>query len=186
MFREEDATAVAVYFLKRSPEKKLNDLVLMKLMFMAERECMAVTTSLITGASFMSMQNGPVLSEVLNLMKGDIGNKFWSQHIEFVPYSGNGTESNHCKLKCDLDPEDYISQFDLGILAQVWQQYGSKDKWDLVETTHDFPEWDKTCAETKSSRPITLQSVYEKGFHKSHEEAKELSDEISYYETVLA
>lgn len=186
MFREENATAMAAYFLSRAPEKKLNDLVLMKLMVISERACMIETTSLITGAGFMSMQNGPILSHVLDLMKGTAKNQFWSQYIEFVPWARCRTESNHCILKQALDPTQFLSQHELKVLDQVWQKHGSKSKWDLVELTHEFPEWNKECATTKSSSPISLESIFELGFNKTHEQAAELAQEIDYFETVCA
>src|ERR1700679_3903733 len=103
MFRPDSAAAMAVHFLNLAPNHRLNDLTLMKLMVIAERKCMAQTTSMITGASFVSMQNGPVLSEVLNLMKGKTGSPLWSESIECAPYDGPDIASNHCCLKRYLD-----------------------------------------------------------------------------------
>src|SRR5579871_6725290 len=120
MFRPDNATAMAVYFLMCAPNHALDDLVLMKLMVIAERRCMAETTSLITGAEFVSMQNGPVLSDVLDLMKGQTPSTLWNRCIGFVPHRGHGTPSNHCVLKCDLDVGEYLSEFEVDLLTSVW------------------------------------------------------------------
>jgi uncharacterized phage-associated protein len=186
MFRQDSATAMAVYFLKSAPDHQLGDLVLMKLMVIAERQCMAQTTSLITGADFVSMQNGPVLSEVLDLMKNKNPSTLWNQCIEFVPYAGGNSTSNHCVLKCDLDVDDYLSEFEIGLLHSVWTEYGGNDKWDLVNLTHTFPEWDASCAQTKSSRPISLEEIFKLGLHEDPELARERAEEIQYFEAVTA
>ena len=186
MFRQDSATAMAVCFLKLAPNHKLGDLMLMKLMVIAERECMAQTTSLITGAQFWSMQNGPVLSDVLDLMKGKTSSTLWDQCIEFVPHKGCGSPSNHCVLKLDLDVTEYLTEFEIALLESVWMQHGKKDKWNLVNLTHTFPEWDKTCAKTKSSVPISLEAIFELGLKESPELAKERAEEIEYFEAVSA
>ena len=186
MYREDKATAMAVRFLQLAPRHKLNDLMLMKLMVIAERECMAQTTSLITGAHFASMQNGPVLSEVLDSMKRKTPSYFWNHFVGFVEWGGQGTASNHCVLKNDLDVTEYLSEFETELLGNVWKEHKRKTKWELVDITHTFPEWDKTCAETKSSSPIPYESVFEKGLHESSEVARERAQEIEYFESVAA
>jgi len=184
MFRPDNATAMAVYFLMCAPNHALDDLVLMKLMVIAERRCMAETTSLISGATFVSMQNGPVLSEVLDLMQGQGDSPTWSRHIKCVPHGGHGTASNHCILREGLDVEEYLSDFEIELLASVWGEYKKKSKWDLVEITHTFPEWDESSAETKSSSPISLKSIFELGLHQSPDVAQERANEIEYFEAL--
>ncbi len=186
MFREDKATAMAVYFLRQDLNHKLNDLTLMKLMVISERECMAKSTSLITGSRFVSMQNGPVLSDVLNLMKGKTDSALWCKCIEFVPFDGPDSPSNYCRLKSEIEISDYLSDFEIEILTSVWNSHGAKDKWDLVTLTHEFPEWDKTCEKTKSSSPISLESIFEFGLETSPCEARERAQEIEYFEAVSA
>ena len=184
MFRQDAAAAMAVHFLKSAPNHELGDLVLMKMMVIAERKCMDQTTSLITGADFCSMQNGPVLSDVLDLMKGKDQSTLWSRYIEFVSYAGRNTPSNRCVLKCDLDEADYLSEFEVELLRSVWNEYGGRDKWSLVNLTHTFPEWDATCAQTKSSRLIDLKDIFKLGFHEAPDQARERAAEIEYFEAV--
>jgi uncharacterized phage-associated protein len=186
MFRQDKATAMAVYFLIYAPGHKLNDLMLMKLMVIAERECMAQSTSLITGARFVSMQNGPVLSEVLNLMSGKAGFPLWSQCVGFVPHDGPDPISNFCFLKHEFDVAEYLSEFEVEILTSVWNEHGDTDKWDIVNLTHTFPEWDWTCEGTNSSSPISLESIFRLGMHQSRAVARERAEAIEYFEAVSA
>ena len=186
MFRPELATATACYFLERAPNQTLNDLVLMKLMVIAERLFMKETTSLLMGAQFKSMQNGPVLSEVLNLMKGTLPSPLWQSHIHFLPWQGHGTSSNRCVLAKPFPVEDFLSDYEIGKLEEVSRDYEHKSKWEIVDVTHTFPEWDSTCAVTKSSRPITLEEIYRLSLDESEETAKARADEIAYFEAVSA
>lgn len=184
MFRPEAATAMAAYFLMRAPNHRLNDLFLMKLMVISERQSMRITTSLISGDNFYSMQNGPVLSEVLDLIKKRRPSAFWNQHIGFIPYSGDDTQSNTCFLKQSLEVEDYLSEFQIDLLNAVWNKYKNKNKWDLVNLTHTFPEWDMRCARTRSSTPILLKSIFQQGFKEDPVVATERANEIEYFEAV--
>jgi uncharacterized phage-associated protein len=132
------------------------------------------------------MQNGPVLSEVLNTMKDRTPSGLWKESIRFVPHEGQGTPSNKCVLKKHLDVEDYLSEFEINLLTAVWEENRHLDKWDLVDLTHEFPEWDKSCAKTKTSSPISLESIFELGLNESPELARKRAEEIEYFESVAA
>lgn len=186
MFREDKATAMAVFFLKQAPDQRLDDLVLMKLMVIAERKNMAMHTSLITGARFASMQNGPVLSEVLDLFREQKPTGLWGRCIGYVTHKGRGTPSNHLVLKNDLDLSQHLSEHELKLLESVWHEFGHKRKWTLVGITHEFPEWDRTCQATKSSRPINLEDVFHLGLGDPADRARERAQEIEYFEEVAA
>lgn len=181
MYREDKATAMAVYFLEKTHDHKLNDLVLMKLMVIAERQAMRDITARITGAQFASMKNGPVLSEVLNSMRHPFPGQFWGEHIRFVPFAGPGTASNHCKLESGLNVEDYLSEYEIELLTNVWKEHGSKHKWDIVDLTHTFPEWHKP---NRGSTPITYESIFRDGFSESPEVARKKAREVDYFESV--
>lgn len=158
----------------------------MKLMVISERTFMSETTSLLTGASFRSMQNGPVLSEVLNLMKGTLRSALWKNHVEFVQWKKAGDPSNHCVLRNPLPLAEFLSEFELGVLDRVWREHGHKTKWEIVDLTHEFPEWDEDQARLKSSSPITLESIYRLSMHETPEAAKHRAEEIAFFEEMSA
>ncbi len=186
MFHDDRATAVAVFFLQKAPQRRLNDLKLMKLMVIAERRSMAAMTALITGAGFASMQNGPVLSEVLDLFQGRRPSDIWNGAIRLEPHRGKGSRSNELVLTGELDVADYLSPVEIDLLESVWQEWGHKDKWELVSLTHEFPEWDRTVQESRSSRPISLEKVFHLGLGEPPETARERAQEIEYFEKVIA
>jgi uncharacterized phage-associated protein len=186
MFQPEIATAVACFFLNKATNHRLNDLVLMKLMVISEREVISESTALLTGGAFASMQNGPVLSEVLNLMKGTLVSPLWQSCIEFVPYNEVTKASNHCILKKMPEMEHYFSEFEVQTLEKVWKEFGHIAKWSLVDLTHTFPEWDKSVAKTKTSKPISLETVLKCSLKLDADDAKARADEIKSLEAICA
>lgn len=154
-FNERKATAVACYFLNRAGGE-LEDLKLMKLMYLSEREMILRANVGITGDSFFSMQNGPVLSETLRLMQGKskiAGREVWNEHIE-IP------EQWKVKLRKIAD-QNVLSEAEQLVLAEQWRQHGKKNKWKLVDLTHTFPEWDKRANQFKTSIPIPIVDILE-------------------------
>ena len=118
----------------------------MKLMYLAERESIRRTNASITGDTFYSMQNGPVLSETLRLLQGKprtaIG-EVWNKHV----YS-----SGQWKVKLAMPfREEVLSQTEEEIILGEWSQHGGKNKWRLVDLTHTFPEWDERALKLKTS-----------------------------------
>ncbi len=186
MFRPEIAAAMAAYFLRQAPEQKLTDLALMRLMVLSERECMAQTTSLLTGSAFVSTPHGPVLSEVLDLMTGRIVSPAWDRCIGYVPHGEWGTRANYCCLQQNLDVGETLSEFEIGLLECVWNRFGQKSRWEIADIRHEFPEWDSACAETQTSRPISIQSIFELGLQESRQVATERTSELEYFEAVSA
>lgn len=177
---------MAAYFLMQKKDHTLNDLILMKLIVIVEREALAKTTSLICGARFFSMQHGPVLSEVYDQMKGNEPSTLWSQCIRFEPYSGPGTSDNRCVLVDPIEVSDYLSTHEIGLLSDVWNRYGVKDKWSLVQLTHTFPEWNCNCQQTKSSSPIALDTILKLGFNRQPDVADAQAAEVEYFESLAS
>jgi uncharacterized phage-associated protein len=154
-FNEQKATAVASYFLQRAGGE-LDDLKLMKLMYLAERETIRRYNCGITGDAFFSMQNGPVLSETLRLVQGRprrTKGEVWNEHIE-TP------EQWRIRLKRPLEA-DVLSEAEQQELEQEWGRHGRKNKWKLVDITHTFPEWDERARELKTSIPIPMVDILE-------------------------
>ena len=154
-FNERKAAAVACYFLQRAGGE-LEDLKLMKLMYLSDREMIRLANVGITGDVFFSMQNGPVLSVTLRLMQGkslrSVG-EVWNEHIE-------SPEQWKVKLKKPVD-SNALSEAENTVLAEQWRLHGKKNKWNLVDLTHTFPEWDARARQLKTSIPIPIVDVLE-------------------------
>jgi len=154
-FNEQKATAVACYFLERAGGE-LEDLKLMKLMYLSEREMIRLANVGITGDSFFSMQNGPVLSETLRLMQGKPRKSkgtIWNEHIE-------SPEQWKVRLRKPIEP-NVLSEAEQTVIGKQWNAHGRKNKWNLVDLTHTFPEWDERARQFKTSILISPVDVLE-------------------------
>ena len=83
-FSEIKATQAAAFLLKANGGK-MNYMKLIKLLYLADREALSRWERPITGDSYVSMDNGPVLSKVLdkiNSGKNPAGEKsYWHDYI---------------------------------------------------------------------------------------------------------
>jgi uncharacterized phage-associated protein len=151
-YNEEKATAVAAFFLEKAGGT-LEDLKLMKLMYISEREALRVRGSGITGDRFYSMKNGPIMSHTLDRMtpRDQIDPaSVWREHIGLP-------EQWLIRLIEPYNVEKTLSDAEREILSGVWDKYGALDKWALVNISHGFREWHDPG---DSSRPISLDEIY--------------------------
>ncbi len=163
----------------------MNDLRLMKLLYLAERESIFELGASFTGARLRSLPNGPVLSEFLGLMKGEMSASIWSDNFIFVPRSG--ADSNHVVLKGNIDPSNYLSEAEMEILESIWAKHKEKDKWALVDLTHEFPEWDKSVSIKNASvrsKAISIKDILIRGYNMQPEDAASLANSIEYYQSI--
>ena len=119
--------------LLRLEEGRMPYMRLLKLLYIADREMLAATASSITGDRGYAMKYGPVLSRIYDLIMAS-GPKFdeWSRHIQTQGYA----------VKLALDPgRGRLSKGEIEKLIEVSERCRSKDRWELSELTHDFPEW---------------------------------------------
>jgi uncharacterized phage-associated protein len=131
------ALQAAAHLIKLQPHQQLSYLRLLKLLYIAERELLAEHGTLLTADRPYAMPKGPVLSETLQLITGQIIGKqqqTWRQFIETVGHDvvlkedpGHGELTRAIRRK----------------LEEVNDRYKELDDWDLVEETHKLPEWQR-------------------------------------------
>ncbi len=175
MFQEEIATAVAGFYLQRAPHHELNDLKLMKLLYLSEREALITLGAPIMEGRYASLPNGPVVHELLNWTKPRGIGPTWDEHIRFIPH--DGARSNHLVLIKEIDASKYVSDAELRLLESVWARYRHRTKWEMVDMTHEFPEWDEAVADKGApvkSKKIDLLDILVKGFEVPPAEASSL------------
>lgn len=140
LFNEKKLTQATAFFIYKS-QGKINILKLMKLLYLSERLSFKKFHEPMIGDSLVSMKRGPVLSMTLDLIDGG-GKKdsFWEKWIS--------DRSNHqvaLKKPNLIESEDdllELSEDDILILSEIWQEFGGRDQWELVEYTHNYcPEW---------------------------------------------
>jgi uncharacterized phage-associated protein len=125
---------------------------LLKLLYVADREALAETGRPITGGPVVAMANGPVLSEVYDLIRG--------QHRE-MPQWGAFLRKDRYSLEMTNDPDvGSLSKYEIKKLQEVAQKHAEHDEWEMVLVTHEFPEWIKNNP-GQSSKPILLCEILE-------------------------
>jgi len=134
-FNEKKTAQAAAHLLKLNGGK-LNYMMLIKLLFLADRAALLKNEQPITGSRMVSMKHGPVLSEVLDLInEGSRSDGPWVEYVS--PPQGYDVALNVA------EPEtDELSKYELRVLEKIHTRFGKMDKWDLVQWLHDnIPEW---------------------------------------------
>lgn len=172
-FSEKKAAQVAAFFLHRA-RGQLQILKLMKLMYLAERASYQQFGEPLIGDKLVSMDNGPVLSITLNHMNGFLesqadGWDAWvSDRRDYLISLNREIRDPHQDLL-------QLSDAELKLLEEIWQEFGRLGSFQLAELTHNMcPEWeDPHGSSMPISRSRLLRSI---GF--DAETARDLEDRI--------
>jgi uncharacterized phage-associated protein len=121
---------------------------LLKLLYIADREALAEWGIPVSHDNYVSMDHGPVLSQTYNLIRD--GGRVWSEYISapFGDYEIQLINHPGKSRKLSLAEEN--------LLRRVFEQYGARNRWDLVDYVHTFPEWHDPHG---SSIPINLEEI---------------------------
>lgn len=115
---------------------RMSYMKLIKLMYLADREALLRWGRPITGDTYFSMDHGPVLSEVLDLITdGGSPQKphVWSEYI---------SEPNGFDVALRNNSTDELSRAEEELIREIFDRYGNMNKWDLVAHLHEIlPEW---------------------------------------------
>jgi uncharacterized phage-associated protein len=158
-FDERKAAAAAAYLLSLEG-KRMNYMRLLKLLYLAERQSLATLKRPIIGDTPFSMDQGPVLSRVYDLIKANKAGGSWGDAIE-----RDSRYEVQLKAVPNFDP---LSDAEIEILRQASQLNRQHDQWALRDITHDFPEWQDPQG---SSIEIPLERILD-AFKKSAQEVE--------------
>jgi len=158
MLNQAKIAQMAAYLLQRQGGT-MYLLKLTKLLYLCEREAVARFGTLISGDMPVSMPQGPVLSQTLDLMNGA---------SPPVPGGWDSWISDREGYSVSLNPEvegfnrshlDALSDAEINVLDRVWQQFGQMDRWEIRDWTHN------NCAEWQdpngSSLPIQMMQFFQ-------------------------
>ena len=167
-FNSTKTTQAAAYLLARH-KGKLSKGILIKMLYLADRELLAKRGQPLTGDQPVSMENGPVLSKTYDLMKGAAleDRAYWEQHI---------TDAKRGEFEIKLKQKaatDHLSKTEIDTLDAIDSKFGSFSWGQLVEYCHTLPEWKNPG---KSSVLIQVESVLA-AVGKSKEEISEIQSQ---------
>jgi uncharacterized phage-associated protein len=149
-FREDKTTQAAAFLLKLRGGK-MSYMKLIKLLYLADRKALLEWRRPITFDSYVSMDNGPVLSRTLDLINEgtDLTLGGWSNAIS-QPLGDHEVE-----LRSDPGTEE-LSKAEEDILRKVFTEFGTQSRWELRDYTHKLPEWRDPKG---SAIPIALRDI---------------------------
>jgi uncharacterized phage-associated protein len=134
-FNETKATQAAARLLTKRGGQ-MSYMKLIKLLYLADREALGRWGRPITTDRYVSMDKGPVLSHILNRINdepcpGDTS--FWAEHIQ---------NSAGYSVSLIRNPgDDKLSEAEDSLLDEIFAEFGSKTRWQLVDYVHTLPEW---------------------------------------------
>lgn len=154
MFNEIKIAQMAAFFLGQTSERTMPHLKLMKLLYLSDREAVRILGWPMSGDGLVSMPHGPVLSQTLNLMDGDVESQpgGWEEWI-------SDKENHELSLRkpLDLSSLDELAPAEIDVLKKVWSVFGTMGKWEIRDWTHNHcPEWDDPRG---SSYPIHYDAL---------------------------
>lgn len=144
-------TQDAALFLKLNGGK-MNYMKLMKLLYLTDREALVRWERPLTGDSYFSMKNGPILSSVLDwINSGERPDErlYWNLFI-------SNPEKYDVSLKTDPG-QDELSQREIQLIEEIFNEYKDYDHWQIVDICHRIlPEWENPG---NSSTPIRIEDI---------------------------
>jgi uncharacterized phage-associated protein len=151
-FHVQKTIQAVAFLLRRERGRRMNYMRLLKILYLAEREILKESSMPLTGSRVIAMQRGPVLEDVLDLIRGThIAVQEWSAFIQ----------TDHFHLEMIADPGiGLLSKFVSCKLEEIAKKYEDCDEWAMVEVTHELPEW-KRNDPGESSKEIPLAHILE-------------------------
>jgi uncharacterized phage-associated protein len=120
----------------------LNYTKIIKLLYIADRDCLIETGSSISSDSYYAMDQGPVLSKTYDLIKGS----FSDTHIQTIwdtlfVRTGYDLELINVDSRYSLEE---LSEHEINVLNKIDTKYKDFSWNEMVDVVHDqkqFPEW---------------------------------------------
>lgn len=172
-YNERKAAQVAAFFALKQGGR-INVLKIAKLLYLAERRFMERFDEPMFYDKLVSMDHGPVTSISLNLINGLLEGEDWSKFITDRDGYDVGVVTG-----VELDDLDHLSKADVSILAELWDEFGVMNQYQLRDWTHRHClEWENPHG---SSEPIRHDRVF-KFLQKKN--ADELAENVHAYRSV--
>lgn len=114
---------------------RMDKLRLVKLLYMADRQALRETGKPIIGTRVVAMDNGPLHSDILDLINGEhVREPEWTHFFHLDGY--------HVVMRADPG-RALLSSYEIEKLRRVSEDMLHCSTYDVVEITHGFDEWKK-------------------------------------------
>jgi hypothetical protein len=179
-FDVEKLIGFAAYVMKKMQRSSMQYIKLIKLMYLSDRESVKLYDRTISNDDLYSMDNGPILSRLLNLIRYDCNSELQT------PWNTCFSVSNY---DIEIHPDkaypfiERLSRAEMKIVDNVVAEFGGRDVWDLIDNyLHHLPEWKNPHG---SSIPIRLEDLM-RVFDRSEEEIAAVKEENEAYREELS
>lgn len=167
-FNEAKATQVAARIL-RLRNGRMSYLKLIKLLYFIDRAALLRWGRPVTTDRYVSMDNGPVVSRIYELIREETPPGVKSTWHEFI----SPPENFEVRLLKEAQ-SDELSRAEERLIDEIFQKLGTKSRWELVDLSHDLPEWQDPLG---TSIPIEYRDILRAG-GKTESEIAGLCEEI--------
>lgn len=152
-FDARKATQVACAFIEKEGGE-INIMKLVKLTYLLDRLSIQRRGIPVLGGDYLSMKNGPVTSEFLDLINSGKLMEIESDWEQFI------SDRNDYKVALKYAPEtDRLSESERFLINEIHAQHGGQDAFSLVKWCHrNCPEWHPV---TQGRREILVEDILE-------------------------
>jgi uncharacterized phage-associated protein len=156
-------TVEAAAFLLKLNDDRMNYMGLLKMLYISDRSSLQRMNSPITGDQYYSLDYGPILSGVYDLIKGENisgenirrTSEIWKDYISVGP--AHHKINRQYKVSLLNDPGNgELCDEEESILLETYQKFGRIDPFDVAEWTHGLPEWQNPGG---SRIPIDVEDI---------------------------
>ncbi|HEY2849109.1 MAG TPA: Panacea domain-containing protein [Gemmatimonadaceae bacterium] len=150
-FREDRATQAAARLLGFQ-HGVMNVMKLIKLLYLVDRTALVRFGRPVTFDSYVSMDNGPVLSQTLDRINEEPDPRrisYWRKYI---------SERQKYEIRLiTAAPNDQLSPAEEALIDEIFGEFGKMDQWQLVDWCHQhLPEWRHPQG---SALPIRIRDI---------------------------
>jgi len=167
-FNERRATEAAARLLKLRGGR-MSYLKLIKMLYFLDREALLRWGRPVTTDRYVSMDNGPVVSRIYDLIREELApgtDSIWRCYI-------SAPQEWDVSLLADLNTDE-LSRAEEGLIDEIYASYGKMTRWDLVRISHELPEWQDPNG---SAIPIQYRDILRAG-HKTESEIAAVEAEL--------
>jgi uncharacterized phage-associated protein len=154
-FNEAKAAQAAARFLMHRGQP-MSYLKLVKLLYFADREALLRWGRPITTDCYVSMDKGPVVSRIYELIADGPPPDIRSPWTDLI----SPPENYEVTLRQSPPPDDELSRAEEALIDEIFAEHGAKSRWELVDLSHAFPEWRNPDG---SALPIRIEDILASG-----------------------
>lgn len=170
-FQTGKATEAACVFLQKG-SGRMNIMKLVKLIYLLDRLSLDRRNIPVVGGDYLSMRNGPITSEMLDMISA--GRLFGDKDSGWEKCVSD--RRNHEIQLEQMPGREHLSDAELTLVNEIWAEHGGKDQWQLAEWCHTHcPEWTPL---TRGCAPIAVERIAI-ALGKAPEEVRKLTREAA-------